>query len=282
MEIKEITAKSILVKSKLPDTDYVVNPYTGCMFGCAYCYASFMSRFVHKKIQDWGTYVYVKSNACSLFRKELVKIQKKTIVPSILLSSVTDPYQPIEKKYKLVRNMLKILATENYLGRISILSKSPLVLRDLEIVKKIKNIEIGLTITSSEDSMSRFLEVRAPSVSSRYDTLKKLNQAGIRTYAFLGPLLPHYMIDLPALEKLFQKLQETGTTEIYVEYMNISRYIEGRLQSYIKKENKEIQKLYLAYKTKRFRQTFATMLDKLTDRYGLTNRLQHIISHRDF
>ena len=77
MEVKEIQTKSILTLSKLPDTDYVINPYVGCRFGCTYCYASFMGRFVSKQINDWGEYVYAKINAPELLRNELRKLKNK-------------------------------------------------------------------------------------------------------------------------------------------------------------------------------------------------------------
>src|SRR5438876_10167245 len=99
MKINEIEAKSILVRSKLPDTEYVVNPYTGCAFGCHYCYASFAGRFVGEPIGNWGNYVYAKTNAVALFEEELARLRGRGAAPTLLLSSVTDPYQGAEKKY---------------------------------------------------------------------------------------------------------------------------------------------------------------------------------------
>lgn len=104
MNINEIQAKSIITKSKLPDTDYVVNPYIGCQFACLYCYASFMGRFVNESLENWGNYLYVKTNAAELFKveyKRLKPINNKS--PSIMLSSVTDPYQGVE----MCRTILK-------------------------------------------------------------------------------------------------------------------------------------------------------------------------------
>src|SRR5205809_177019 len=109
MKVVEIEAKSILVRSKLPDAEYVVNPYTGCVFGCHYCYASFAGRFVGEPIGNWGNYVYAKINAIPLFEVELARLRRAGRAPSILLSSVTDAYQGAEKKYRLTRGILDAL-----------------------------------------------------------------------------------------------------------------------------------------------------------------------------
>lgn len=102
-EIKEIEAKSIIGTTKVPSADYVINPYTGCQFGCMYCFASFMGRFVGEKNEDLGKYVYVKTNAVELMKKDILRLIKKTPLPRIAISTVTDPYQGVESKYHLTR-----------------------------------------------------------------------------------------------------------------------------------------------------------------------------------
>jgi DNA repair photolyase len=99
VKIREIEARTILVPSKLPDADYVVNPYTGCEFGCLYCYASFMGRFVGEPVRAWGDYVYVKANAVSLLVGELRRWSpKRRRASPLLLSSVTDPYHGVDRQ----------------------------------------------------------------------------------------------------------------------------------------------------------------------------------------
>lgn len=229
--VKEIEAKSIIVPSKLPDADYVVNPYVGCIFGCSYCYASFMGRYVSESVENWGNYVYVKRNAVELFTAELPRLRGKSPTPSILLSSVTDPYQGAERKYRLVRGILGIAAQAKYQGIVSILTKSPLVLRDVDLLKAIPAVEVGITVTTTDDRISRILEVRAPLASRRLSTLQKLNAEGIETYAFVGPLLPHFQYDPRLLDLLFESLAATGTKRLYVEHMNLSPYIRTRYSS---------------------------------------------------
>src|SRR5438093_11006430 len=98
MKVVEIEAKSILVRSKLPDVEYVVNPYTGCVFGCHYCYASFAGRFVGQPIGNWGSYVDAKINAVPLFEVELARVRRAGRAPSIRISSATGAYQGAENR----------------------------------------------------------------------------------------------------------------------------------------------------------------------------------------
>ena len=97
LKIEEIQAKSMISPTKVPSADYVINPYTGCAFGCMYCFASFMGRFVGESNQNWGNYVYVKTNAVELMQREILRLMKRDPHPPIAISTVTDPYQGIEK-----------------------------------------------------------------------------------------------------------------------------------------------------------------------------------------
>lgn len=280
MKIEEIEAKSIIVASKLPDTDYVANPYTGCQFGCLYCYATFMGRFVNEPRSNWGNYVYVKKNAVELAKKQLENWPESKLNASILLSSVTDPYHGIEQKYQLTRGILNTFVEREYPGLISILSKSPLVLRDVDLLQRL-NSEIGLTITTTDDKLSRFLEVTAPLASRRLDTLKQLVKKGINTYAFVGPLLPHFRFQPQLLEDLFREIADTGVKEIYVEHINLPSYVKERMWRELSHESEEIQEIYRGAKTHKHREVLTGMVEDLVIKYGLHIRLGGAIYHED-
>jgi len=181
--IREIKAKSILTKSGIPGVDYCVNPYVGCSHGCRYCYATFMKRY-SGHTEAWGGFVDVKINAPEILQKQL----KRARMGRVMISSVTDAYQPIESKYKLTRQCLEALLQCQF--PVDILTKSPLVLRDMDIIKKFKDIEAGITITTNDEKMQKIFEPNAPSIMARIRTLKALHDKGIYTYAFIGPVLP--------------------------------------------------------------------------------------------
>lgn len=276
--IKEIQAKSILVPSKLPDADYVINPYTGCGFGCSYCYASFMGRFVDKKIEEWGLYVYPKVNLADILDAELPKIKDKT--KSVFLSSVTDPYQGLETKYKLTRSALELLLKHKWTGTIGILTKSPLVTRDIDLFKQMPNIEVGLTITSTDDSVSSFLERSAPPASQRIKALEELHKAGIHTYAFIGPLLPHFSATPEKLRDIFDALQEAGVKELYMEHINLSSYIKKRLMEKIEGVDQGIIDKFYSATSKDYKRELEAVISDLLKDYDFKLRLNEVISHK--
>lgn len=181
MKIKEIHAKSVLSPSKI--YDYVVNPYVGCQHACSYCYARFMKRFTGHR-EPWGDFLDVKINAPDLLSKEI----KKKRMGTVWVSGVCDPYQPLEARYKITRQCLEILVQNNW--PVFIQTRSPLVLRDLDIFKKSKNIEVGLSITTANDKIRKIFEPYAPPVEKRLSAIETLHQNGIRTYVMIAPILP--------------------------------------------------------------------------------------------
>ncbi len=281
MDIKEIRAKSIVTKSKLPGADYVINPYVGCQFACTYCYASFMGRFVNEPLENWGNYLYVKINAVELFRSEYKQLKSiDNHPPRLMLSSVTDCYQGAEKQYELTRGILAHCNEQQFSGLISILTKSPLVLRDVDILKNLPNVEVGLTVTSTEDKISRFLEIHAPSAKRRFDTLAKLNEQGIQTYAFIGPLLPHFRYDAKSLGEFISALADTGVKAVYVEHMNLKSYILKRVNPQLADSTPEIQGLYKQAKLQPHRDALQQMILPLLDKHGLQLKLNEVIYHQ--
>lgn len=183
--IKEIKVKSVLTKSGIPGADYCINPYVGCFHGCRYCYATFMKRFTNHT-EPWGSFVDVKINAAEVLEKQLKRAEKG----SIIISSVTDAYQPIEAKYKLTRKCLEVLLQHQHQFSVDILTKSPLVLRDMDLIKRFKNFYVGITITTDAEDIRKVFEPNAPSISARINALKKLHDNGVSTYVLIGPVLP--------------------------------------------------------------------------------------------
>src|SRR5690242_11670033 len=137
MKITEKHSKAILSPSQI--YDYAINPYVGCQYACSYCYARFMKRFSGHK-EPWGEFVDVKINAADLLLREIRKKKKG----NVWVSGVCDPYQPLEAQYGLTRKCLEILVRDNW--PITIQTRSPLVLRDLELMKEAHSLQVGLSI----------------------------------------------------------------------------------------------------------------------------------------
>jgi len=179
--VQEVRAKTILTKSKI--YPWVVNPYTGCQHGCSYCYARFMKRVTGHK-EPWGEFVDVKINAPELLRKEITKKRRA----QVWVSGVCDPYQPLEAKYRLTRECLEILAQNSW--PVIIQTRSPLVLRDIDIIQGARDFEVGLSVTTADDTIRKFFEPDAPKIEDRIAALDTLHRAGIRMYAMIAPVLP--------------------------------------------------------------------------------------------
>ena len=181
MIIREKSTKSILSQSKI--YEYTINPYVGCQHACTYCYARFMKRFSGHK-EPWGQFVDVKINAPDLLREEV----KRKPAGRVWISGVCDPYQPIERKYGLTRQCLEILAQNNW--SVIIQTRSPLVLRDIDILREAQNFEAGLSVTTADEGIRKLFEPHAPPINDRIKALDELHKAGIRTYAMIAPMLP--------------------------------------------------------------------------------------------
>ena len=179
--VQEVRAKSILSRSKI--YRYVVIPYTGCQHGRSYCYARFMKRVTGHR-EPWGEFVDVKVNAPELLRNEIRRKSKGRV----WISGVCDPYQPLEEKYRLTRQCLAILVENEW--PVIIQTRSPLVLRDLDIIREAGDIEVGLSITTADDDIRKLFEPHAPPIPDRIQALDELHRAGIRTYAMIAPVLP--------------------------------------------------------------------------------------------
>lgn len=176
--------KSIITKSKLPDADFVINPYIGCCHGCIYCYAQFMSRFTGHVNEVWGSFMDVKTGG----KLNTKNMEGKTI----LFGSVTDPYNPLEKIHFATQKILKQLIEQNTVANIEILTKSPLVLRDIELLKQIPNIRVGISLSTMDSLFAKRIEKNAALPVERIKTIQELHRNGIPVYVFVSPIFPYF------------------------------------------------------------------------------------------
>lgn len=181
MKIREITAKSILSKSQI--YDYALNPYVGCEHDCVYCYAKFMKRFTGHR-ERWGEFVDIKINAPDLLAREVTRKR----MGRVWISGVCDPYQPLENRCKLTRRCLEILVEHDW--PFTVQTKSALVLRDMDILKRARDAEVGFTVTTADENIRKIFEPGAPSLRKRIEALATLHSKGIRTFAMIAPILP--------------------------------------------------------------------------------------------
>ena len=208
----EVKATTALPRSNLPGMDYALNPYVGCEHDCVYCFAPDV---LHKEAAKWGKEVGVRSNLPTLLAKEIKN--KRGVIG---IGTVTDPYQPLEKSCLVTRKcLMEILRHDN---PISVLTKSDLVVRDIELISATKRPEVGVTVTTVDDRISQAFEPGAPLPQRRLEALRQLSAAGLNTYAMIGPVLP--MLTDEDLTELVRAIANTGTKRVMVDRM---RYRAG-------------------------------------------------------
>ena len=214
ISVREVRCKTLVHSLNYgPSSGYTANLYKGCTHGCVYCYAPSLT---HEE-RRWGSYVDVKVNAPAVLERELRGMAKD----EVFLSSASDPYQPVEAKYRLTRRCLEVLLRHDF--PVSILTRSPLVLRDLDLLKKFGWIRVGMSITTVP--VRRF-EPGVPPLERRIDTLKKLGEAGIQTYVSLAPVIPGIvMVDL---DRLFEDLANAGVRRVSHAVLRFAGYEESR------------------------------------------------------
>ncbi|HSH64228.1 MAG TPA: radical SAM protein, partial [Bacteroidia bacterium] len=203
--------------------DFTLNPYSGCSFGCTYCYAAFFSRSEEQR-KNWGYWLQVKENALQL----LSKFRKKPLHgKTIYMSSVTDPYQPIEKEIGLTRDLLKELVNYHQ-PRLVIQTRSPLVTRDIDILKQFKIVQVNMTITTDSEQVRKVFEPLCPSNTVRLNAISEIHNAGINACITMTPLLP-----VENAEMFAQQLKETGIKKFIVQsfHSDKGKFIAGTRES---------------------------------------------------
>jgi len=212
LTIKLIDAKSALCRSGINKDGWCLNPYGGCFHACRYCYAVFMKRFYNQHL-PWGNFIIVKRNLVQILEEEI----KKRKPSKVMLSTVTDAWQPIESRMKISRACVERLLASGF--HVSILTKSSLIERELDIFNIYRDqVEVGITISTNNTDVSKEMEPHVVIPEKRISTLSKMSDAGIRTYAFVGPALP---MNPAALARTLR----TATGRVLIDKMNYQNHV---------------------------------------------------------
>lgn len=220
--------KSVITKSNLPVCDFSVNPYLGCLHACKYCYASFMKRF-SKHTEPWGEFLDIK------YWGE-IKNPEKYEGKTMFISSVTDPYQPLEEEYERTRTLLEQLKGVNV--GLSIATKSDLILRDLDLLKSFDNVRVSFSINTLDEKFKNDMD-NAASIKRRLKAMKTLYSEGIRTTCFISPIFP----EITDVTSIIDETKEYCNL-VWLENLNLRGDYKSTILNYIEKEYSDLTPVY--------------------------------------
>lgn len=228
LHIREIETKNVITKTDIPVCDYAVNPYVGCTHGCRYCYASFMKRFTNHP-EDWGTFLDVK------YWPE-IRRPETYAGRELFFGTVTDPYLPQEETYRRTRALLEQLKGSGV--KISIQTKSDLVLRDVDLLRSFPDARVGFSINTLDEGFRADMD-RAVSVERRLSAMKALHDAGIRTTCFISPIFPG-ITNVPAI---IDRVKEQCQL-VWLENLNLRGSFQSVILAYVRETHPELVPLY--------------------------------------
>ncbi|HIQ78666.1 MAG TPA: radical SAM mobile pair protein B [Candidatus Scatomorpha intestinavium] len=257
--IQEIQVKTVLTKSNLPVSDYSANPYVGCTHACKYCYASFMKRFTNHP-EPWGAFLDVK------YWPE-IKNPEKYAGKELFISSVTDPYNPQDEKFRRTRALLEQLAGSGV--RLSIQTKSDLVLRDMDLIREFPDARVGFSINTLDEDFRADMD-SAVSIERRLAAMKELHDAGIRTTCFVSPIFP----GITDVEAIIGRVKDQCNL-IWLENLNLRGSYRSVILQYIREKRPELYPLYEEIYIHGSR-AYWEALDGRVRAYALQNGLEYV------
>lgn len=257
--VKEIHVDDYLTKSKLPTADYVINPYVGCPHGCKYCYASFMKRFTGHT-EEWGSFIDIK-----LCDKKINT--KKLIGKCVFLSSVTDCYNKYEEKYKITRSIIEQLMDVDCTLNIS--TKSKLILRDLDLLKRFRKLVVCMSINTINENFRKDMD-NASSIKERFETLKTLHDNGIYTVLFMLPIFPY-------ITEWKEIIDETRSfiDEYWFENLNLRGSYKSTIMNYIKDNYNDLYNKYIEIYDKKDKSYWTNLANEINE-YCKNNNINFI------
>ena len=218
VEYFTLPSKSLLnrcVSNRQMPFTWTINPYRGCEFACKYCYARYTHEFMEMRDGlEFERKIYVKQHAAGLLRHDLRRVKPDE---AIAIGTATDPYQPAERRYEVTRGILEEFARHRGF-EIGIISKSNLMLRDLDVLKEVaktNRLSVHITVTTLDVELARMLEPRAPRPDLRMDAVRALSQAGLRVGVSCSPVVPGITDSPKDLEGVIRAAAEAGADYVF-------------------------------------------------------------------
>lgn len=309
-EQKDIHYYGATIKSILngPETTgmgfWSINPYTGCAFGCAYCYARYTHRYVMERtasaermdeglerdfeaMPPWLAFerrIFVKHNAAEVLRRTLRHGGERHLGlvrgETIVIGTATDPYQPAERRFRITRSILEVLAEHPGLD-IVIITKSPLITRDIDVLTRLMRhsaVSIHISLITLDRELARRIEPRAPTPEARVRALARLREAGIDAGVNVMPVLPGITDNPAALDALVRRVAEAGATYVGACALRLQSAARRRYLPFIAEEFPHLADRYRAsyahgrHVGERYREGLARFFDRLCRRYGVPGR----------
>jgi len=276
--------RSVLARCNSPRVPFTwtINPYRGCEFACKYCYARYTHEFMELRDDaDFERKIYVKQHTGWLLRQELRKVRKGE---SIAIGTATDPYQPAERRFEMTRAILDEFARHQGL-EIGLVTKSNLVLRDLEVLKRIAEnnlLSIHITVTTTNADLARTLDPRAPRPDLRLLAIQKLTEAGIRTGVNVCPVLPGITDQPVELEKTIKAAAEAGAAYVHANPLFLKPGAEKVFMPFLEEKFPQLVPMYKkryegrAYLPEEYHKRVSALVKKYGEKYklGLRNMVK--------
>jgi DNA repair photolyase len=269
---RKVQCKSLLNKSGI--ADYAVACYSGCSHGCVYCYARFATRFTHPA-DTWGSYVDIKENAVQVLMKEV----KRRPAGNVMLSSVCDAWQPAEAQTLLTRQCLEILL--RYRFSVHTLTKNALAARDLDILTT-GDAEFGVTVTTTDNAIAGLIETGASPPEARLEILQTAKSKGIKTYAFIGPLMPYFTDTETSITRVLQAVKDVGVDYFYVDKLNLRYGVWPDLVKLLKAHYPallpEYRKIFFEQEAKEaYKYRLSQTVNTITARLGIADKMRGLV-----
>ncbi|MGA7569916.1 MAG: radical SAM protein [Candidatus Aquilonibacter sp.] len=215
VEVVEQQAKSIINKVAGMPFSWSINPYRGCYHQCRFCYARRTHTYLEEDgVNAWGSKIYVKVNAAAVVRTELAKRSWKR--ETVAIGTVTDPYQPLEGRYRITRGILE--AMRDYQSPANLITRSPLVVRDIDVLQDLARAagtHISISISTLDTQLAREIEPTVAPPHQRLRAVRMLADAGIAVSVALAPVLPHITDSPESIEAVVRAAREAGAAKVW-------------------------------------------------------------------